>query len=249
MSSLVWVGLTAHAILPSHIHPATHITHVMDAQETLTPPADSPQPAHTPATPAAAGPSPGARPIPESRPPAGGDAPAGFAGAPPPPALDDGKTDDPEPRGRVHTLVFCSATTRRGSPCSFAARKATGLCVNHDPSYREQQAENSRRGMETSLRRRRDRPTFIPLETLDLSTRGGVQAAIEALLHLELSGRISPARSRNIARTLSLALRTQGHEWDWRTSHGPAYRDARTRTLASLPLIAHRLAADSEAAR
>ncbi len=66
----------------------------------------------------------------------------------------------------------CLATTRLGEPCRFSARKATGFCVNHDPSYREEQRQNARHGGRRSIELRT--PISIPLGDVDLSERAGV---------------------------------------------------------------------------
>ena len=99
----------------------------------------------------------------------------------------------------------CSATTRAGNPCRFAARKATGLCVNHDPAYAEQQRKNVQKATSRSLQARTAVP--IPLEYIDLSTRDSIQAILDAVVRLELVGRLPPVRARNILRALSIAMR------------------------------------------
>lgn len=98
----------------------------------------------------------------------------------------------------------CSATTNDGRPCRFAARKATGLCINHDPAYRHQQAVNSAKGVEASRRARR-RVYGLAFHQLDLTDRAGAQAALDAVIRLELAGQIPNHRARNLIRALSIA--------------------------------------------
>ena len=45
---------------------------------------------------------------------------------------------------------LCTGVTKSGEACGFAARRESRLCINHDPGYREQQAENTRRGLEAA---------------------------------------------------------------------------------------------------
>lgn len=103
----------------------------------------------------------------------------------------------------------CSALTRSGDPCGFSARKEFGLCVNHDPSYKEKQNENTRKGGRRSAEARFD-PNIaeaLPLHRLDFSSRADIQATVALVARLELFGRISPVRSRNLLRALSIAAR------------------------------------------
>lgn len=116
----------------------------------------------------------------------------------------------------------CTALKRDGSPCRFAARKATGLCINHDPSYREQQYENSRRGGRKTFAGRHVIP--IPLDQVDLTNRASVQAVLDAVVRMEILGVLPAARSRNLIRGLSIANRNlatgpfgKGHfEYYWK---------------------------------
>ena len=99
----------------------------------------------------------------------------------------------------------CSGTRKDGQPCGFAARRETGLCINHDPSYIERQRENRERGLRNSANNRRAMP--IRLDEFDLSERASVQALVDAVMRLELTGRLSDARSRRLIRLLSIAVR------------------------------------------
>jgi hypothetical protein len=105
----------------------------------------------------------------------------------------------------THEPHLCTATTRSGDPCRFMARRATGLCINHDPEYQEQQHANVRRATEAAIAARKLPPPV--LEDLDLSTRAGVQAALEAVLRLEMQGKLPAHRVRNLIRGLAIAAR------------------------------------------
>ena len=100
---------------------------------------------------------------------------------------------------------FCAGTTRAGQPCTFTARNATGLCINHDPTYKEQQRENVRRGAKRSQELREALPTR--LTNVDLADRASVQAAIELVFRLYLLDLVSERRTRLLVRALGLAAR------------------------------------------
>ena len=102
--------------------------------------------------------------------------------------------------------AFCSATTRAGEPCQFAARKATGLCVNHDPSYKEQQRQNATSGGKKIYaglyaQKREQNPPIT------LQDRASIQALAASLLTAELQGNLSPTQARNAIRLLNIAAR------------------------------------------
>ncbi len=103
----------------------------------------------------------------------------------------------------------CTATLpRSGYRCRFAARRETGLCINHDPAYRVQQVANRTKGLALAAEARARRAQS-PLYTfnMDLSDRTAVQALLDTIIRLELSGRIPLARSRNLIRAIAIATR------------------------------------------
>ena len=112
----------------------------------------------------------------------------------------------------------CSATTRAGTPCQFAARRASGLCINHDPAYKEQQRANSARGVAASLASRRAQHHQISLDEFRLTNRESIQATLDAVVRLELTGRIPVTRSRNLIRLLGIASRNFNRDLYNRTS-------------------------------
>jgi hypothetical protein len=99
----------------------------------------------------------------------------------------------------------CTATTKSGETCRATPRAESGLCINHDPDYAGQQRENVRNGGIASGAARR---LFLDdTSNFTLSDRASVQAVIDAILRLELAGKIPPSRSRVVVRLLSLAVR------------------------------------------
>jgi hypothetical protein len=102
--------------------------------------------------------------------------------------------------------VRCHATSRRtGEICGFPARSEHAFCINHDPEYQAIQRQNSSAGGHNSGASRRS----LSVHSLNvwLGDRAGIQAALDTVVRLELLGRISPARSRNIIRALAIAAR------------------------------------------
>ena len=99
--------------------------------------------------------------------------------------------------------IHCRAERADGRPCQALPVFPSRFCMPHDPAYAEQRHENAVAGGRASGVARRGGP--LSSVELDFSERVGIQAAIETIVALELTGRISPARSRNVLRALSIA--------------------------------------------
>lgn len=100
----------------------------------------------------------------------------------------------------------CHAISRRtGEICLFPARTEHAFCINHDPEYQAIQRHNARTAGHASARARS--PIDIESLCLWIGDRAGIQAALDTVIRLELLGRISPARSRNVLRALAIAAR------------------------------------------
>jgi hypothetical protein len=118
--------------------------------------------------------------------------------------------------------ALCSATTRAGDACRFAARKVTGLCVNHDPSYKEQQHRNATSGGKKiyagfrAYKREQNPP-------VTLEDRASIQALAASLLTAELQGNLSPTQARNAIRLLNIAARNFDKPTGGRAFHGHEY--------------------------
>jgi hypothetical protein len=100
----------------------------------------------------------------------------------------------------------CHATSKRtGQPCGFPARYEHAYCINHDPEYQEHQRQNATAGGHNSGASRQ----ALSVHNLNvwLGNRAGIQAALDTVVRLELLGRISPTRSRNVLRALAIAAR------------------------------------------
>lgn len=91
----------------------------------------------------------------------------------------------------------CAATTHAGRPCRFAARRESGLCVNHDPGFAMIQDAARERGRR-SQRVARDATLRDALRTIevDLGSRDGYARALTTLMRLELADAL-PVRTRN----------------------------------------------------
>jgi hypothetical protein len=101
-------------------------------------------------------------------------------------------------------IVTCAGTTRAGKPCRFTARRETGLCVNHDPTYRDEQRFNVRTGGAKSGEARRS--IHLDISALDLSDPAAISALLQVLLQLEFKARIAPSRARGILRAVEAAI-------------------------------------------
>jgi len=107
----------------------------------------------------------------------------------------------------------CAATRADGRPCRFPTRLNHTHCINHDPAYRDQQAANRRVGVRAAthtrqLRARLRRTTALyELDEWALADRASIQAVLDAVIRLELAGRIPNHRSRNVIRALAIAVR------------------------------------------
>ena len=89
----------------------------------------------------------------------------------------------PPPESTFHLPATCGAPTRAGTPCGFAARRESGLCINHDPAYRTQQRQHRLDGAARSLAARREPP--IAWADLDLSNRTLVRALSLAIRNFD----------------------------------------------------------------
>jgi hypothetical protein len=98
---------------------------------------------------------------------------------------------------------ICSATARTGAPCRAAPRIGSTLCIYHDPDFVEERRYHAARGG----RKSRPAPTVdFPDIPFALQDRASLQAVLDAVLRLQLFGKIPLNRSAHILRTLSLAV-------------------------------------------
>ncbi len=104
-----------------------------------------------------------------------------------------------------HPLRCHARSKRSGQPCGFPARYEHAYCINHDPEYQEDHRQNSVTGGRNSAAVRQG----LSVHHLNvwLGNRAGIQAALDTVVRLELLGRISPSRSRNVLRALAIAAR------------------------------------------
>jgi hypothetical protein len=147
------------------------------------------------------------------------------------PHHDPSPASEEDPAG-FHLPTPCSATRNDGQPCGFAARRDSGLCINHDPAYAKQQRANVLKGSSHSRQARKQAAMLSP--GIDLFSATGIQAALDLVVRLELSGAVSSSRSRNLIRALSLASRNRT------VTAADAFR--RPAELSHYRLLAERLA-------
>ena len=125
---------------------------------------------------------------------------------------------------------ICHADTRGGPSCRFAARSGRPWCVVHDPTAAAQRSANAANaGRASGISRRSTSQARIDLNDVNihLTTRGEIQATLDLVIRLELLGRISPVRSRNILRALAIAARNfdRPARAATRTTHGASQQD------------------------
>jgi hypothetical protein len=123
----------------------------------------------------------------------------------------------------------CTALTASGQSCRFPARRGAAHCINHDPAGRAEQALQRQRATEAATRARRLRAelrTTSALYAFDdwvLADRSSIQALLDAVIRMELAGRLPAARARNLLRALAIAARN----FDTPRRDGPAAAAAR----------------------
>ncbi len=121
-------------------------------------------------------------------------------------------------------MSACAATTRKGRPCRFPARRDTSYCINHEPGANPSDA--ARRAAGAAILARHPSSNYLIDTVLSFTDRASIQAVLDALVRLVISGRISNSRARIILRACSVATRNfdpaldtltgprpQQHEW------------------------------------
>ena len=93
----------------------------------------------------------------------------------------------------------CTGTTRSGQPCRMTPRRGVPYCINHEPgantSAIASRAGSARRGPSAHLME----------AVLSLTDRASIQAVLDAVVRLTLSGRISEDRARIVLRACTIA--------------------------------------------
>jgi hypothetical protein len=148
----------------------------------------------------------------------------------------------------------CLASTRKGKPCRFPARRNASYCINHEPNANTTAAATH---AATALSVARRKPSAHLIDTvLSFTDRASIQAVLDTLVRLVISGRISNERARIILRACSVAAHNfdpaldtltgpvpQQHEWF-------AYFDKVESLLTTVdPLLQEAAEHDAEAER
>jgi hypothetical protein len=101
---------------------------------------------------------------------------------------------------------ICTAIARRsGAPCQAYARPESEFCIFHDPAYSEARRQNASAGGKASGDARQAQP--VPIAYLDVSTPQRRAEIFGYLISATLTGRISPAQSDAIHRSLAMVIR------------------------------------------
>jgi hypothetical protein len=130
--------------------------------------------------------------------------------APGPQFIPAAPEPSPTPQAEHQEPGICGAPTRSGLPCRATPRRSSGLCINHDPAYRDQQRQNARKAGLASAAARA--PIIDPddLWIPPLLDRTRIQALLGSLFRMVLLGRISENRALGLIRILNLAARNFG---------------------------------------
>jgi hypothetical protein len=120
-------------------------------------------------------------------------------------------------------MPACPSLTKFGAPCRFPPRSATGLCINHDPAYRNAQRQNVRRGAQASANSRHG--AAVAITDFDLSTGRGLQEALTTVVRMELAGKLPIKRARDLLRAISLAadLFPRNEQVNEQVTHAPVH--------------------------
>jgi hypothetical protein len=109
--------------------------------------------------------------------------------------------------------VPCTSLAASGAPCRFPARRDTTLCINHDPANRAAQTQQRQRATSAATRNRklrakqRSSSALYNLDAWALADRSSIQALLDAVIRMELAGRLPNVRARNLLRALAIAVR------------------------------------------
>ena len=149
--------------------------------------------------------------------------------------------------------MSCLAFTRNGRACGFRVAPNASYCINHEPSANPSAAASHAAAALAVARRK---PSAHLLDTvLSFTDRASIQAVLDTLVRLVISGRISNERARIVLRACSVAAHNfdaaldtltgpvpQKHEWF-------AYFDKVESLLITVdPLLKEAAAHDDEAA-
>ncbi|MEX0784314.1 MAG: hypothetical protein WD557_16860 [Dehalococcoidia bacterium] len=115
---------------------------------------------------------------------------------------------------------FCAATTAQGRPCRARPQLGTRVCIYHDPGFASQRHEHARQGGIASGEARRTPRPLLEARAAALSDPLSVQVLLDAMVRLELLGKMTDARGKRLARLLSLAVRNVGRDGHDSTAYG-----------------------------
>jgi len=101
----------------------------------------------------------------------------------------------------------CQSFTDRGTPCQMRARIGSAHCISHDPDYRDTARANAVAGGVASGEARRVPGDALHIPGFSLGDRRHIQLILDAVLRMDLAGRIEPGRSRRVIKALSIAVR------------------------------------------
>ncbi|MGE0600863.1 MAG: hypothetical protein AB7J35_04095 [Dehalococcoidia bacterium] len=142
----------------------------------------------------------------------------------------------------------CQATTRHGKRCRVAPRRGETLCLNHRPGA------NPEAAIATARASRKASPAIELLNSvIALNDRTSIQAVLDEVIRLALSGRIDYKRARIVLQACAIAVRNfdpapitlsgpKPQQHDWQSYFGRV----KAALLTIDPLLAANEPADDE---
>ncbi|MEX0784985.1 MAG: hypothetical protein WD557_20305 [Dehalococcoidia bacterium] len=106
----------------------------------------------------------------------------------------------------------CKAATSKGLTCRGPVDNDGDLCYFHDPAKADERREGARRGgIASGESRRNPRPLLEP-RVATLTDPLSIQVLLDAVLRLEMLGKMTDARGKRLAKLLALAVKNVGRD-------------------------------------
>ncbi len=101
-------------------------------------------------------------------------------------------------------IATCWGITNLGRPCNFPPRRGTNYCLNHEPGA-DTVANATRAARAAAIKRTSSAHLITAVIALD--NREGIQATLDAVVRLNLAGRLPDRRAEILIRACATAAR------------------------------------------
>ena len=119
-------------------------------------------------------------------------------------------------------MSACTATTKRGIPCRFPARRDTDRCINHEEGAGTAVAA-ANAGLASGVARRRYPASILGDTVFSLTDHISIQAVLDTVIRLQFAGRLDPKHANIILRACAIASKNFDPV---RSYNSPRTRDA-----------------------